>query len=148
VDAGSSFVPAEIAAHFFWRNGINGRDHCSPPRSAPVLPGEPRLLKNVNCSRFPGRPPVARPTIICFVLLADGRARDGLMAHLKQKESVRSFTMCRCIHRRWEAIRSSRGDLPRTEDLSSRLLRLPFYADITPEQNRVVTCVSEFLTGC
>ena len=38
------------------------------------------------------------------------------------------------------------GDLPLTEDLSERLLRLPFYFDITrDEQMRVVTSLSEFL---
>ena len=38
------------------------------------------------------------------------------------------------------------GDLPLTEDLSGRLLRMPFYAEISrDEQMRVVRCLSEFL---
>jgi len=72
-----------------------------------------------------------------------------LMAHLKQNGisavfhyvPLHSSAMGKRLGHR-------EGDLPRTEDLSSRLLRLPFYADITrEEQNRVVNCVSEFLGG-
>ena len=38
------------------------------------------------------------------------------------------------------------GDLPMTEDLSGRLLRLPFFPELTAEdQLRVVNCVREFL---
>ena len=37
------------------------------------------------------------------------------------------------------------GDLPRTEDLSARLLRLPFFPDITQdEQMRVVDSIAAF----
>jgi dTDP-4-amino-4,6-dideoxygalactose transaminase len=37
------------------------------------------------------------------------------------------------------------GDLPETEDLSGRLLRLPFFPELTTgEQLRVVGCVREF----
>jgi dTDP-4-amino-4,6-dideoxygalactose transaminase len=38
------------------------------------------------------------------------------------------------------------GQLPVTEDLSARLLRLPFYHEITEdEQTRVVTCIAQYL---
>jgi dTDP-4-amino-4,6-dideoxygalactose transaminase len=37
------------------------------------------------------------------------------------------------------------GDFPVTEDMSDRLLRLPFYNDLTgPDQERVVAAVREF----
>jgi dTDP-4-amino-4,6-dideoxygalactose transaminase len=40
------------------------------------------------------------------------------------------------------------GDLPITEDLSSRSLRLPFYNDITvDDQIRVVNSIASFLMG-
>jgi dTDP-4-amino-4,6-dideoxygalactose transaminase len=37
-------------------------------------------------------------------------------------------------------------DLPLTEDLSARLLRLPLFPDITrDEQMRVVNCIADYL---
>jgi dTDP-4-amino-4,6-dideoxygalactose transaminase len=82
-----------------------------------------------------------------YVLLGDARTRDGLMAHLKQNCISAVFHYVP-LHTSamGKKLGYREGDLPLTEELSERLLRLPFYPDITrDEQMRVVECMSEFL---
>ena len=41
-----------------------------------------------------------------------------------------------------------KGNLPVTEELASRLIRLPFFYEITPgEQERVVEAIKDFFTS-
>jgi dTDP-4-amino-4,6-dideoxygalactose transaminase len=82
-----------------------------------------------------------------YVMLADGKTRDGLMAHLKRNGISAVFHYVplhtSVMGRQFGYLE---GDLPLTEDLSTRLLRLPFFPDITRDQQiRVVNCMSEFL---
>jgi dTDP-4-amino-4,6-dideoxygalactose transaminase len=82
-----------------------------------------------------------------YVILGDGKTRDALMAHLKENEIGAVFHYVP-LHTSAMGKRFGyrEGDLPLTENLSTRLLRLPFYADITrDEQTRVVGCLAEFL---
>lgn len=82
-----------------------------------------------------------------YVLLPDIETRDGLMAHLKSQGIQAVF--------HYVPLHSSpmgrnfgykEGDLPVTEDLSGRLLRLPFYYDITEEEQAAV--VAQIASYC
>jgi dTDP-4-amino-4,6-dideoxygalactose transaminase len=84
-----------------------------------------------------------------YVLLGDYKTRDDVMAHLKRNGisavfhyiPLHSSTM-------GKKLGYDEGDLPITEDLSARLLRLPFFPEITEaEQSRVVRSLSEFFEG-
>ena len=81
-----------------------------------------------------------------YVLLGDRKTRDDVMAHLKRNGisavfhyiPLHSSTM-------GKKFGYAEGDLPITEDSSARLLRLPFFPDITEEEQlRVVSCLAEF----
>jgi dTDP-4-amino-4,6-dideoxygalactose transaminase len=86
---------------------------------------------------------------IFFLLLKDARTRDELMGFLKREGIGAAFHYVP-LHdsQMGDRLGYRRGDLPVTEDLSSRLLRLPLFNDITEsEQTRVVDSVLKFLGG-
>ncbi len=149
VDVGSSFVPAEIACAFLLAQ-LEAMDEITARRREVhrfylenLSPLEERELLSI-----PRTPEGCETNYHMFyVLLGDGKTRDGLMAHLKQNGISAVFhyvPLHTSVMGRKFGYRE--GDLPLTEELSERLLRLPFYPDITSdEQMRVVRCLSEFL---
>jgi dTDP-4-amino-4,6-dideoxygalactose transaminase len=81
-----------------------------------------------------------------YILLPDREARDGLMSHLQQQGILAVFHYVP-LHTSpmGRTFGYGDGDLPVTEDLSGRLLRLPLFYDITEgEQQRVVDEVHAF----
>lgn len=150
VDVGSSYVPAEILCAFLLAQ-LEAMDEITARRREVhqvylenLAPLEERDLLSIP------RVPAGCETNyhMFYVLLGDSMTRDGLMAHLKQNGISAVFHYVP-LHTSvmGKKLGYREGDLPRTEDLSGRLLRLPFYFDITSdEQMRVVSCVSEFLT--
>ena len=73
--------------------------------------------------------------------------RDALMAHLKAQGILAVFHYIP-LHTSPMGLKLGYrpGSLPVTEDVSSRLLRLPLYYDLSEsDQTRVVDCVSDFL---
>ena len=149
VDVGSSFVPAEIVCAFLFAQ-LEAMDEITARRREVhrfylenLSPLEERELLTI-----PRTPEGCETNYHMFyVLLGDGKTRDGLMAHLKQNAISAVFhyvPLHTSVMGRKFGYRE--GDLPLTEELSERLLRLPFYPDITSdEQMRVVRCLSEFL---
>jgi dTDP-4-amino-4,6-dideoxygalactose transaminase len=82
-----------------------------------------------------------------YVLLADMNTRDGLLTHLRE-QGIHAVFHYVPLHSSPMGLKFgySDGDLPLTEDLSGRLLRLPFYYEITEEeQAAVATAVTSFL---
>jgi dTDP-4-amino-4,6-dideoxygalactose transaminase len=148
VDVGSSYVPNEISCAFLraqlellepirrrrreiyeaYREGLSG-------------------LAARGCLRLPTIPPGCQSNYHMFyVLLPDIDARDALIAHLKQYGIGAVFHY---VPLHTSPVGSSfgyrAGDLPVTEDLSSRLVRLPFYNDLTAdEQSEIVSRIEEF----
>ena len=149
VDVGSSFVPAEIACAFLYAQ-LEAMDEITARRRAVnqlyldlLSPLEEREMLSIP------RPPAGCQSNfhMLYVLLDDQKTRDALMAHLKQNEIGAVFHYVP-LHSSPMGNRYGyrEGDLPLTENLSARLLRLPFFADITrDEQTRVVSCLAEFL---
>jgi dTDP-4-amino-4,6-dideoxygalactose transaminase len=149
VDVGSSFVPAEIACAFLLAQ-LEAMDEITARRREVhqfylenLSPLEEKELLTIQ------RTPAGYETNfhMFYVLLRDGKTRDGLMAHLKQNGISAVFHYVP-LHTSamGKQFGYREGDLPLTEDLSARLLRLPFYPDITrDEQMRVVSCLSDFL---
>ncbi len=82
-----------------------------------------------------------------FIVLNSGEARDALMAYLKQHGVSAVFHFVP-LHTSpmGVGLGYKAGDLPITEDLSARLLRLPSFAEITEsEEGRVAGLVASFL---
>ena len=82
-----------------------------------------------------------------YIVLNSGATRDALMEHLKRNGVSAVFHFVPLHSSPMGLTFGYRpGDLPITEDLSGRLLRLPSFAEITDaEQDRVVDLVAAFL---
>ena len=80
-----------------------------------------------------------------YILLPTAAARDGLMAHL-QAQGIQAVFHYVPLHASPFGKRFGERRLPVTDELSARLLRLPFFNDITDdEQMDVVGQVAAFL---
>ena len=82
-----------------------------------------------------------------YILLPDMEIRNVLMAYLKQHNILAVFHFVP-LHSSPMGKRFgyANGDLPITEELSGRLLRLPFYYEMTEdEQGYVVKRITEGL---
>jgi dTDP-4-amino-4,6-dideoxygalactose transaminase len=81
-----------------------------------------------------------------YMVAPSAEYRDALISHLKAQGILSVFHYVPLhlsdMGRKFEA---RKGDCPVTEDFSSRLLRLPFYNDLTEqEQARIVSVVTRF----
>lgn len=149
VDVGSSYLPSEICSAFLMAQlerlaDITARRRaihdCYAHLLAP-LASEGRL-------RLPSAPEECVGNHhLFYILLPDAAIRDALLAHLREGGIQASFHYVP-LHTSPMGRRFGYrpGDLPVTEDLSGRLLRLPMFHDITDaEQMRVVEQVRSFL---
>lgn len=149
VDVGSSYVPSEICSAFLYAQ-LEMLDAISARRRKIYEFYEQHLrpLEAEGLLRLPQVPQECETNYhLFYVLLPDRRTRDALMAHLNQNGvqavfhyiPLHSSPMGRTYGYR-------EGDLPVTEELSGRLLRLPLFYDITSEeQDRVVAAIRGFL---
>jgi dTDP-4-amino-4,6-dideoxygalactose transaminase len=149
VDVGSSYVLSEICSAFLYAQ-LEMLDAITERRRR-IYQTYRRLLKPLEAEgllRLPFTPEDCRGNYhMLYVLLPDGQARDALIDHLRQNGIMAVF--------HYVPLHSSpmgqkfgyrEGDLPVTEDLSRRLLRLPMFYDITEEeQELVVRHVAGFL---
>ncbi|MFY9611329.1 MAG: dTDP-4-amino-4,6-dideoxygalactose transaminase [Blastocatellia bacterium] len=149
VDVGSSFLPSELSCAFLnaqleaideitaQRRGVYEfyREHLSPLEEAGLvrLPIAPHGCK-INYHIF-------------YVLVRDEATRNAMMAHLKRNGISAVFHYVPLHTSPMGAKLGYReGDLPATEELSGRLLRLPVFPELSSgDQLRVVNCVREFL---
>jgi dTDP-4-amino-4,6-dideoxygalactose transaminase len=151
IDVGSSYIPNEIACAFLAAqiesmDAILVRrreiDHHYRRRLAP--------LEAENLLRMPCVPPDRETHCRTFhILLEDGKVRDGLMAFLKRHgvSAVFHFVPLH-LSPMGRSFGYRPGDLPRTEDLAGRLLRLPSFGTITEaEQDRVADLITTYLRG-
>jgi dTDP-4-amino-4,6-dideoxygalactose transaminase len=149
VEIGSSYLPSEIVCAFLYAQ-LEMMDAISERR---------RQIHDFYCShlaalageqllRLPVTPEGCSTNYhIFYILLPDRDARNGLLSYLKEN-GIRATFHYVPLHSSPMGKRFGykESDLPLTEDLSARLLRLPFFNDITEaEQSRVVDCVVEFL---
>jgi dTDP-4-amino-4,6-dideoxygalactose transaminase len=148
VDVGSSYIPAEIVCAFLLAQ-LEAMDVITARRR------DVYQFYHENLSPLEEREwlPIPRAPSGCesnyqmfYVLLGDGKTRDDVMAHLKRNGISAVFHYIPLHPSTMEKkFGYSEGDLPITEDLSTRFLRLPFFPDITEEEQlRVVRCLSEF----
>jgi dTDP-4-amino-4,6-dideoxygalactose transaminase len=148
VDEGSSFVPAEIACAFLLAQ-LESMDEITARRRAVYRFYLENLspLSERELLTIPRTPPNCETNYHMFhILLNDAKTRDGLMTHLK-RDGISAVFHYVPLHSSVMGRKygSESGNLLVTEDLSARLLRLPFYADITKDdQARVVRSISEF----
>jgi dTDP-4-amino-4,6-dideoxygalactose transaminase len=151
VDVGSSYIPSEIccaflAAQLEAMDTIKARheeiDRHYRRRLAP--------LEAQGLVRLPVVPPECESHCRSFhLILESGRVRDGLMAFLKRRGVSAVFHFVP-LHLSPMARRFGyrAGDLPVTEDLAGRILRLPSFGTVTTaQQDRVADLVTAYLCG-
>ena len=81
-----------------------------------------------------------------FLLMPSGDERDALMQHLRERRILSVFHYLPLhLSEMGRRFGGKPGDCPVTEDVSARLLRLPFFTDYDESvQRRVVEAIREF----
>ena len=149
VDIGSSYVPSEISCAFLYAQ-LEMLDSIAERRKA-IYKHYRMLLRPLEVQgvlRLPTIPEDCKSNYHMFyVLLPDMETRDALMAYLKQQNILAVFHFVP-LHSSpmGKKFGYAEGGLPNTEQLSARLLRLPFYYEMTKdEQEYIVQCMTEGL---
>lgn len=151
VDVGSSYVPSEICSAFLYGQ-LEAMDDISTRRKRLYLYYRQHLkgLESRGWLRLPRIPEDCHSNHhLFYILLRDEHTRNELMAHLKTR-GIHAVFHYIPLHTApmGRKYGGREGQLPVTENLSGRLLRLPLYYDLTEaEQARVVAAVTEFLEG-
>ncbi len=148
VDRGSSYVPSELVGAFLY--GQLEMMEAISSRRAAIFEFYRRELESLQLEgllQLPGAP--ERCTInfhMFYVLTKDPATRDGLLRHLHDRGIMAVFHYVP-LHTSpmGRTVSSSVRELPVTDSVSARLLRLPFYYTITAEeQAQVVRAIREF----
>jgi dTDP-4-amino-4,6-dideoxygalactose transaminase len=149
VEVGSSYVPSEICSAFLYGQ-LEALDAISARRQDLYLNYYRHLapLADEGLLRLPNISEDCESNYhLFYILLPDNQTRDALMNHLKEHNILAVFHYVPLhtapMGRKYGY---KDGDLPVTEDLAGRLLRLPLYYDLTEaDQMRVVSEVKSFL---
>jgi dTDP-4-amino-4,6-dideoxygalactose transaminase len=148
VDVGSSYVMSDMLAAFLAVQLENRtiiqthRQRVWETYHAALLPHAPHW--GVTLPTIP--PGCGQAYHLFYLLLPDASTRNALMDHLRSAGISAVFHYLP-LHLSTMGVRygGKPGDLPVTEDLSARLLRLPFYPELTSEdQDRIVREISRF----
>ncbi len=149
VDIGSSFLPSEIVAAFLYAQ-LEEADTITRKRQEIFRYYTEQLgpLVRRGFIRMPAAPEGCRHNAHLFYLIVetDREDRGRLIAHLKKKGIGAVFHYVP-LHTSpmGRKMGYSEGDLPVTEEMSERLIRLPCYYELTREdQDRVIDAVREF----
>lgn len=147
VDLGSSYLPSEILAAFLL---------AQLESSSLILKKRQRIWEyyaenladwaQSNAVRLPQIPEHCEQPFHMFHMLCPSlEKRSGLIEHLRRK-GIQSTFHYQPLHlsRMGRKYGYGQGDFPVTEDVADRLIRLPFFTDLQPdEQNQVCEALFE-----
>ncbi|MBE2271237.1 MAG: dTDP-4-amino-4,6-dideoxygalactose transaminase [Anaerolinea sp.] len=148
VDIGSSYLPSDVLAAYLYAQ-LEARDEVQSRRAR---------IWNTYCAHlgdWAGAHGVTLPTVpehteqpyhMFYLLLPSLDVRQALIAHLKAHGILAVFHYLPLhLSDMGRAFGGQVGDCPVTEDVSDRLLRLPFYNDLMEdEQMRVIHALNSF----
>lgn len=148
VDIGSSYLPSDLLAAFLLAQ-LESRVQIQQKRKRVWESYQQQLAgwAEQRGVRLPVVPAECEQAYHMFYLILPSHAcRQALIAHLKGLGILSVFHYVPLhlsdMGRKWAACQTS---CPVTEDLSLRLLRLPFYNDLSEsEQSRVMTAIKSF----
>ncbi|MCI0558524.1 MAG: dTDP-4-amino-4,6-dideoxygalactose transaminase [Nitrososphaera sp.] len=149
VDVGSSYIPSEITAAFLLAQ-LEMLDEISERRRRIYEAYWKALqpLERLGVLRLPRIPArCISNSHMFYIIVKDEQTRDGLIAYLRAQNI---FAASHYVPLHTSPMGRNVGlhqkRLPVTEELSGHLLRLPFYCDLSEQdQARVVGAVFEFL---
>jgi dTDP-4-amino-4,6-dideoxygalactose transaminase len=146
-DIGSSFLPGEITAAFLWAQ-MEQADDITKRRMA--------IWQRYHneFAALESRGKVTRPHVpegcthnahMYYLLLENLEVRTAFIAHLKAS-GVQSVFHYIPLHSAPAGLKYSRagGDLSLTDNLSERLVRLPLWIGLEPEQQKVIDAAHAF----
>ena len=148
VDVGSSYLPSDLLAAFL-RAQLEHRDQIQSARRK-VWETYLRELSDwalENQVRLPVVPPECEQSYHMFYLIMPSLAsRQALISHLGRRGILAVFHYLPLhLSIMGRKFGGREGDCPITEDVSDRLLRLPFFNDLTEEdQADVISAVCAF----
>lgn len=148
VDLGSSYLPSDILAAYLFAQ-LEEMEEIQRRRRAVWNFYNENLgsWAEENGARLPMVPNDSEQTYHMFyVLLPSLESRQALIKHLKDNEIISVFHYLPLHNSKMGKKFGGRdGDCPVTEDVSDRLLRLPFYTGMSEEDlGRVVTSIKSF----
>jgi dTDP-4-amino-4,6-dideoxygalactose transaminase len=148
VDIGSSYLPSDMLAAFLLAQ-LEMRDSIQAARQRiwETYDRELRAWADACNVRLPVIPDHCTQTYhMYYVLMPSLAARSALIDHLKAQGILAVFHYLPLhLSDMGRGFGGQPGDCPVTEDLSDRLLRLPFYNTLTPdEQMSVIETVRAF----
>jgi dTDP-4-amino-4,6-dideoxygalactose transaminase len=148
LDVGSSYLPSDILAAFLYAQ-LEARETIQAKRKR-IWDYYAEHLAAWAVSRGVQLPFVPdhceQPHHMFYLLLPSLDSRQELIRHLNdQKINAVFHYLPLHLSQMGRQFGGKEGDCPVTEDISERLLRLPFYNDLTPaDQARVVAAITEF----
>ena len=141
VDIGSSYLPSDILAAFLYAQ-MEAHEQIQAKR---------RRIWEYYCTHLQGwaeergvHLPIIpahceQPYHMFYLLMPSLEDRQALIAHLKAKSIIAVFHFLPLhLSDMGQRFGGKPGDCPVTEDISTRLLRLPFYNDLTEEDQAYV----------
>ncbi len=148
VDLGSSYLPSEILAAYLFAQ-LEEKEEIQRRRKTVWNFYDENLESwaEENGVRLPMVPNDSEQTYHMFyVLMPSLKSRQGLINHLKDNEIISVFHYLPLHNSKMGKKFGGRdGDCPVAEDVSDRLLRLPFYTGMSDEDmGRVVTNIKSF----
>jgi dTDP-4-amino-4,6-dideoxygalactose transaminase len=151
VDVGSSFLPSDILAAFLYAQ-LEAHDEIQAKRQRAWNFYYQQLWgwAQTHQVQLPLVPPHTEQSYHMFyMLLSDGEERDALISYLKTKGILSVFHYLPLHLSKMGRLLDGRdGICPVTEKVSERLIRLPFFNDITEaQQSRVVDALLGFYSN-
>src|SRR5262245_46225479 len=152
MDVGSSYVPSELSCAFLAAQ--LEQMEAITARRREIFQTYYEAFAELELEGLLQRPTV--PDDCCgnghlfYLLLPDQKTRDGLIQHLRLK-GIHAVFHYVPLHSSPMGARTAadRFDLPVTDDVSSRLVRLPlFFRLTTDQQDRVIAAVKQYAFSC
>jgi dTDP-4-amino-4,6-dideoxygalactose transaminase len=151
VDIGSSFLPSDLLAAFLFAQ-LEKKEHIQARRRQiweTYFSGLAEWAYEHGVCLPVVPPHCEQPYHMFYVLLPSLAQRQALIAHLKARGILAVFHYLPLhLSEMGRRLGGQEGDCPVTEAMSERLLRLPFYNDLTDiDQESVLTAIREFDFG-
>ena len=148
VDIGSSYLPSDILAAFLYAQ-LEAREQIQAKRKRIWNCYHEHLQEWAasHSARLPVIPPECdQPYHMFYLLMPSLEKRQALIAHLKSRGILSVFHYLSLhLSEMGQRLGGKQGDCPVTEDISDRLIRLPFHNDLSEtEQLIIIKAISEF----
>lgn len=147
-DVGSSYVPSDLLAAFLWAQLEVWQD--IQVKRQHIWETYHQELSGWASHNSVQQPIIPRhcqqPYHIYYLLLPSLESRQRLISHLKAQSILSVFHYLPLhLSRMGRLFGGKPGDCPVTEDVSDRLLRLPLYAGMQPDDlERVLSAITNF----